>query len=93
MNVLVQDGNFLVIDGYIQWSSADSGWFLNEKEIILDTGFDYQDNMIEDDDGELMFPDYDCYVDNFNSDICSAVVKNIHELIKVLFSGELTKYL
>ena len=92
MNILTRNGGFLFVDGYMQWSSGDSGWFFNEKDILINLDFDYQDNYIED-DGKLMFPDYDCYIDNFNSDIFYANVAYKREVFNVLFSKEIIKYL
>ena len=40
-----------------------------------------------------MFPDYDCYIDNFNSDIFYANVAYKREVFNVLFSKEIIKYL
>ncbi len=93
MNIFIQNGGFLFVDGYAQWSSADSGWLFNEKDIIYDLGFDYQENYIEDEDGKLMFPEYDCYIDNFSSDIFHATTKYKNEIFNILFSGEIDKYL
>lgn len=35
MNIFIQDGGFLFVNGYMQWSSGDSGWFFNEKDILI----------------------------------------------------------
>ena len=47
----------------------------------------------EDEDGKLMFPEYDCYIDNFSSDIFHATTKYKNEIFNILFSGEIDKYL
>lgn len=89
MNIFIENGNFLFVDGEVEWSSSDSGWFFNEEDILLDLNFGFSDNYIDNED----YDEYNCYIDNFSANIIR-IVGDEHLIFHELFSSDkIKKYL